>query len=143
MKVLSGLAGSTSVLVLGALTAVAGQPPVGAQAPDVAISHRDRVYAAEQFSNTISVTDPADNKLLGEIRLGDPSPANFSPLYRGQLLVHGMGFSPDHRTLAVGVDRIQFCRVHRHGDKRREARYLRGPLASRGVFLPPMARRFG
>jgi YVTN family beta-propeller protein len=24
-----------------------------------------------------------------------------SPLYRGQLLVHGLGFSPDHRTLAV------------------------------------------
>jgi YVTN family beta-propeller protein len=35
------------------------------------------------------------------IRLGDPSPGNFSPLYRGQVLVHGMGFSPDHRTLAV------------------------------------------
>ena len=35
------------------------------------------------------------------IRLGDPQPANFSPLYKGQLLVHGMGFSPDHRTLAV------------------------------------------
>ena len=65
------------------------------------ISHRDRVYAAEQFSNTVSVTDPADNRLLGVIRLGDPPPANFSPLYRGQLLVHGMGFSPDHRTLAV------------------------------------------
>ena len=28
-------------------------------------------------------------------------PGNLSPLYRGQLLVHGMGFSPDHRTLAV------------------------------------------
>src|SRR5262245_58052389 len=28
-------------------------------------------------------------------------PANLSPLYRGQLLVHGMGFSPDHRTIAV------------------------------------------
>src|ERR1019366_10674691 len=26
---------------------------------------------------------------------------NLSPLYKGQLLVHGMGFSPDHRTLAV------------------------------------------
>jgi YVTN family beta-propeller protein len=38
---------------------------------------------------------------LGVIRLGDPSPANFSPLYKGQVLVHGMGFSPDHRTLAV------------------------------------------
>jgi len=28
-------------------------------------------------------------------------PANLSPLYKGQLLVHGMGFSPDHRTIAV------------------------------------------
>jgi YVTN family beta-propeller protein len=59
------------------------------------------VYAAEQFSNTVSVTDPADNKLLGVIRLGDPQPANFSPLYRGQVLVHGLGYSPDHTTLAV------------------------------------------
>ena len=65
------------------------------------VSHRDRVYAAEQFSNTVSVTDPADNKLLGVIRLGDPQPANLSPLYRGQVLVHGMGFSPDHKVLVV------------------------------------------
>lgn len=35
------------------------------------------------------------------IRLGDPLPASLSPLYRGQLLVHGMGFSPDHHTLVV------------------------------------------
>jgi YVTN family beta-propeller protein len=35
------------------------------------------------------------------IRLGEPSPANFSPLYKGQLLVHGMGVSFNHRTLAV------------------------------------------
>jgi YVTN family beta-propeller protein len=81
--------------------ALAGQAPGKAGDPDVPISHRDRVYAAEQFSNTISVTDPVDNKLLGVIRLGDPSPANFSPLYKGQVLVHGMGFSPDHKTLAV------------------------------------------
>jgi YVTN family beta-propeller protein len=79
----------------------AGQAPGAAQSPDVAISHRDRVYAAEQFSNTISVTDPVDEKLLGVIRLGDPQPGNLSPLYRGQVLVHGMGFSPDDRTLAV------------------------------------------
>ena len=81
--------------------ACAGQAPDSASAPDVAISHHDRVYAAEQFSNTVSVTDPVDNKLVGVIRLGDPSPGNFSPLYKGQVLVHGMGFSPDHRTLAV------------------------------------------
>ncbi|MDB5466535.1 MAG: beta-propeller repeat protein [Phenylobacterium sp.] len=99
----------TSRVVLSALlaafavsgTASAGQAPGKAGDPDVAVSHRDRVYAAEQFSNTVSVTDPVDNKLLGVIRLGDPSPGNFSPLYRGQVLVHGMGFSPDHRTLAV------------------------------------------
>jgi YVTN family beta-propeller protein len=64
-------------------------------------SHRDRVYAAEQFSNTLSVTDPVTNKLLGVIKLGDPQPMNFSPLYKGQVLVHGLGFSPDGRTLAV------------------------------------------
>jgi len=65
------------------------------------MSHADRVYAAEQFSNTVSVIDPASNQLLGVIRLGDPQPANFSPLYRGQVLVHGLGFSPDRRTIAV------------------------------------------
>jgi YVTN family beta-propeller protein len=79
----------------------AGQAPGASSDPDVPVSHHDRVYAAEQFSNTVSVTDPADNRLVGVIRLGDPSPGNFSPLYRGQVLVHGMGFSPDHRTLAV------------------------------------------
>jgi len=84
-----------------AAPALAGQAPGAASAPDVPVSHRDRVYAAEQFSNTISVTDPAGNTLLGVIRLGDPQPANLSPLYKGQLLVHGMGFSSDHRTLAV------------------------------------------
>ena len=81
--------------------ALAGQAPAAASDPDIPISHRDRVYSAEQYSNTVSVTDPVDNKLIGTIRLGDPLPANFSPLYKGQLLVHGMGFSPDHRTIAV------------------------------------------
>ena len=79
----------------------AGQAPGALTSPDIPISHHDRVYAAEQFSNTVSVTDPVDNKLLGVIRLGDPQPANFSPLYKGQVLVHGMGYSPDRRTLAV------------------------------------------
>jgi YVTN family beta-propeller protein len=79
----------------------AGQPPLPASAADIPITVRDRVYAAEQFSNTVSVSDPASNRLLGVIRLGDPQPGNFSPLYRGQVLVHGLGASPDHRTLAV------------------------------------------
>src|SRR5690349_18490591 len=88
-------------IVATSAAAWAGQAPGAATSPDIPVSHRDRVYAAEQFSNTVSVTDPVDNKLLGVIRLGDPQPGNFSPLYKGQVLVHGMGYSPDHKTLAV------------------------------------------
>jgi YVTN family beta-propeller protein len=82
-------------------TALAGQAPSGTAAPDIPISSHDRVYTSDQFSNTVSVVDPSTNKFLGVIRLGDPTPANFSPLYKGQVLVHGMGFSPDHRTIGV------------------------------------------
>ncbi len=67
----------------------------------VAAQTRDRVYTADQTSNTVSVIDPGSNKLLGSIHLGDDVPAALSPLYRGELLVHGLGFSPDHKTLAV------------------------------------------
>lgn len=67
----------------------------------IPISGQDRVYTADQTSNTISVIDPAANRLLGVIRLGDPVPGALSPLYKGQLLVHGMGFSPDHKTIAA------------------------------------------
>jgi YVTN family beta-propeller protein len=91
-----------SIMTLAGVSfAWSGQAPGAASGPDVPISHRDRVYAAEQFSNTVSVTDPADNRMLGLIRLGEPAPAYLSPLYSGQVLVHGLGFSPDHRTLAV------------------------------------------
>ena len=61
----------------------------------------DRVYTGDQTSNTVSVIDPNTNKLLGVIPLGDDVPAALSPLYRGELLVHGLGFSPDHKTLAA------------------------------------------
>jgi YVTN family beta-propeller protein len=75
----------------GQSKAIGGQP----------VSSGDRVYTADQTSETVSVIDPASNKLLGVIRLGDPLPGSLSPLYKGQLLVHGLGFSPDHKTLAV------------------------------------------
>lgn len=91
--------------------ACAGQAPGAASAQDIPISSRDRVYLSDQTSNTVSVVDPASEKLLGVIRLGDPTPANLSPLYRGQLLVHGMGFSPDHRTLdvvSIGSNSVAF-----------------------------------
>jgi YVTN family beta-propeller protein len=79
--------------------AFAQQAPWGR--PDSPVSSRDRVYAADQTSNTVSVIDPSSNTLLGVIRLGDPVPGALSPLYTGQLLVHGLGYSPDSKTLAV------------------------------------------
>jgi YVTN family beta-propeller protein len=92
---------SIALLLATAPAARAGQAPFGAAAPDFPVSPRDRVYAAEQFSNTVSVIDPSTNTHLGVIRLGDPQPMNLSPLYRGQVLVHGIGFSPDRTTVAI------------------------------------------
>src|SRR5262244_3357613 len=80
-------------------SAFAQQAPWGRA--DIPVSSRDRVYAANQTSNTVSVIDPSTNTLLGVIRLGDPVPGSLSPLYKGQLLVHGLGYAPDGQTLAV------------------------------------------
>jgi len=100
-----------ALLAGAAASANAGQAPAAASALDQPVSSRDRVYLGEQFSNTISVVDPASNALVGAIHLGDPQPGNMSPLYTGQLLVHGLGFSPDHRTLvaiSIGSNSVSF-----------------------------------
>src|SRR5215813_7370467 len=94
MRILRGLC-----IVFLMSCAIAQQAPWGR--PDIPVSGRDRVYAADQTSNTVSVIDPSTNKLLGVIRLGDPAPAALSPLYKGQLLVHGLGYSPDSKLLSV------------------------------------------
>jgi len=61
----------------------------------------DRVYAANQVSNTVSVIDPSAQTLSGEIVLGKPQPDILSPLYKGQALVHGLGYTPKNKLLAV------------------------------------------
>ncbi len=61
----------------------------------------DRVYTGDQVSNTVSVIDPSTNQLLGLIKLGELPPAALAPLYKGQSLVHGLGFSPDGSRLCV------------------------------------------
>lgn len=99
------------LLAAVATPALAGQAPGPAKALDIPISAQDRFYTSDQFSNTVSVIDPSRNVLLGVIKLGDMTPANLSPLYKGQLLVHGMGFSPDRRTLAaisIGSNSVTF-----------------------------------
>jgi YVTN family beta-propeller protein len=61
----------------------------------------DRVYTANQVSNTVSVVDPASNKFLGEIVLGKPYPGVLNPLYKGAALVHGLRYLPAKKMLAV------------------------------------------
>lgn len=72
---------------------------------------RDRVYTADQNSNTVSVINPVTNTLLGQIKLGNQRPDVLSPLYKGEINVHGLGFSPDHKTLiaiANGSNSVTF-----------------------------------
>src|SRR6266704_2930663 len=94
MKILGWLS-----LFFLASNAVAQQAPW--QRADVPVSSRDRVYTADQTSNTVSVIDPSGDSLLGVIKLGDAVPGALSPLYTGELLVHGLGYSPDSKTLSV------------------------------------------
>ncbi|HEU5436526.1 MAG TPA: beta-propeller fold lactonase family protein, partial [Telluria sp.] len=61
----------------------------------------DRVYTADQNTNTVSVIDPVNNALLGQIVLGNVRPDVLSPLYKGEINVHGLGFSPDHKTIVA------------------------------------------
>jgi YVTN family beta-propeller protein len=97
--------------LVGNLKLMAGQVPGSSYGPDIPVSSHDRVYTGDQTSNTVSVYDPSTNRLLGVIPLGYPTPQNLSPLYRGQLLVHGLGFSFDHKTLvavSVGSNSVSF-----------------------------------
>jgi DNA-binding beta-propeller fold protein YncE len=49
-----------ALLLLPAMVpAIAGQVPGPSASADIAISHRDRFYTSDQFSNTVSVIDPA------------------------------------------------------------------------------------
>ena len=121
---------------LWAGAALAGQAPGAASAPDIRISAKDRVYLSDQSSNTVSVVDPSSDKLLGVIRLGDPTPGNLSPLYRGQLLVRGMGFSPDHRALvvvSVGSNSVTF--IDTATNKVKHTAYV-GRSAHEAMFTP-------
>lgn len=72
---------------------------------------KDRVYTANQVSNTVSVIDADSKNLLGEISFGKPQTSVLSPLYRQESLVHGLRFDPTNKILAVvaiGSNSISF-----------------------------------
>src|SRR5919106_485717 len=77
------------------------------------ISANDRVYTADQSSNTISVINPKTNTVLGTIALGEPrmdvDADVLGAMYNGAIDVHGLGFSLDGNELWVaerGVDTV-------------------------------------
>lgn len=77
-------------------------PSATTQRHPVPISARDRVYTADQSSNTVSVIDPSTDRTLGTIALGDERLGRtFSPQYGGDTGVHGLAISPNQRRLAV------------------------------------------
>jgi YVTN family beta-propeller protein len=88
-----------------------GQPPVAAlmQAPALPgaqpISANDRVYTADQDSNTVTVIDPKTTTVLGTIPLGKPRMDTnadvLGAMYDEQIGVHGLGFSRDGQYLNV------------------------------------------
>lgn len=96
--IIAAMIGTASLLASSANAQDRPQIPWG---DSEAQTGADRLYTADQFSNTVTVIDPVEGKTLGIIKLGELQPANFGALYKGQLLVHGLGFSPDGKTLAV------------------------------------------
>jgi YVTN family beta-propeller protein len=118
-----GLRGATAVAavaVVACLTAgspASGSGPLAAGTPHARvteppalpgaqpISGNDRVYTADQDSNTVTVIDPKTDTVLGTIPLGavrmDTNADTLGPMYNGQIDVHGLGFSRDGRYLDV------------------------------------------
>ena len=69
------------------------------------ISANDRVYTADQDSNTVSVIDPRTDAVLGTIPFGAPrmdvNADVLGAMYDGEIDVHGLGFTRDGRYLDV------------------------------------------
>src|SRR5688500_5560956 len=97
------LLGTTLVLALaGIVPATHSSAGVEAAAPGPPISSRDRIYTADQVSNTVTVIDPSTNEVLGTLPLGEARlDALFAPVYFREINIHGLGFSPDGRLLAA------------------------------------------
>lgn len=75
----------TLVLLWAALVpgATLGEQAPYSRGADVPVSSGDRVYLADQLSNSVSVVDPVAGKLVGVIRLGQPLANALKPVYKG------------------------------------------------------------
>jgi YVTN family beta-propeller protein len=79
------------------------------------ISSRDRVYTADQASNTVTVINPKTNQVLGDIPLGQDGLGEvLGPVDNSEVGVHGLGFSRDGSLLdaiSVNSNAVQLIRT--------------------------------
>jgi len=92
--------GAALGLGVGPTQAHLTRPPGPVQAPALPgappINGTDRVYTADQTSNTVTVINPNTRTVLGTIALGDQRLGGvLGPQYLRDVGVHGLGFSRD------------------------------------------------
>ncbi|MGI8748861.1 MAG: beta-propeller fold lactonase family protein [Deinococcus sp.] len=127
------LALSLTGIVLGGGSGGLSQPPA-LNGP--ALSTRDRVYTADQTSNTVTVINPATNTTLGQIQLGHPRPKVLGALDDMQVNVHGLGFSPDGRYLDVISNASNGVSIIRTRDNKLLGTVYIGRGPHEGFFTP-------
>ena len=140
------------LLAVAATLAAAGAPSIFQSAPAVAasqpvqapaaygapaVSFADRVYTADQTSNTVSVINPASQQVLGTLALGDQRlGGTLGPQYLKDVDVHGLGFSRDGRYLDVVSVTTNTVTVVRTLDNAIISRTNVGRAAHEGFFSP-------
>lgn len=132
-----------TVTAVGDPTTAASQSPIRGpvQAPALPgappISSTDRVYTADQTSNTVTVIDPKTRKVLGTIALGDQRlGGNLGPQYLRDVDVHGLGFSRDGRYLNVVSVTTNTVTVVRTRDNSVVSKSYVGRASHEGFFAP-------
>jgi YVTN family beta-propeller protein len=146
------LIGVAAAAATGAMTLIMSLPASGAsslgaqthrvvQAPALPgaqpISSRDRVYTADQTSNTVTVIDPATNRVLGTLPLGSQRLGSvLSPQYLNAVDVHGLGFSRDGRYLDVISVTTNTVTVLRTSDNHVVSQTYVGRASHEGFFTP-------
>ncbi|MEO3935123.1 YncE family protein [Dermatophilaceae bacterium Soc4.6] len=108
--------------------ALPGAPPIG---------RADRVYTADQTSNTVTVINPRTRTVLGTIALGDQRlGGDLGPQYLRDVDVHGLGFSRDGRYLDVISVTTNTVTVLRTVDNSVVSQTSVGRASHEGFFSP-------
>ena len=129
---------TTSAIDAGPAVAATSSP---IQAPALAgaqpISSQDWIYTADQTSNTVTVIDPANRRVLGTLALGEQRLGGvLGPQYLRDVDVHGLGFSRDGRYLDVVSVTTNSVTVIRTQDNAVISRTTVGRAAHEGFFAP-------